>query len=306
MIVPVYNALPALVDCIESLCAQTCEDLEIILVDDGSTDGSGAICDEFAAKSERIKVIHKQNSGVSDTRNIGLNNIHGDFLAFCDADDIVPPNAYQNMLIELERTGADMVVGSWTEYNGEEEKKIIPGEPGVYDAKVAIEKIAKDNFSFGGGFPWNKLWRVSAIKEMVHFQPELYVFEDKLWVIQSLKQIETVAIGDFSCYQYYVRTLSLSHNVDEKKRKQRNIDLLKAAYLIYCELKYDNALEEAALYYYGHELICKSFSLRKKKDYSSEMAEMIQRDDKKLFKLFWNKPSLVMKLVICRYFWNSK
>lgn len=93
IIVPVYNTGAYLSPCLESLIAQTHRDLEIILVDDGSTDGSGAICDDFARRDERIKVIHQKNSGVSAARNAGLENASGTYLTFVDADDALLPYA---------------------------------------------------------------------------------------------------------------------------------------------------------------------------------------------------------------------
>lgn len=305
VIVPVYNALPALRGCIESLCAQTYQALEIILVDDGSTDGSGAVCDEFAAKNEKVQVIHTKNGGASAARNTGLSNMRGEFLTFCDADDIVPQDAYQAMMNDLERTNADVVVGGWIEWDGTEEKKITPGEPGIYDAKTVMKGIVGDNYRFGGGFPWNKLWRVSSIKEMALFDPALYVFEDKLWIVQTLKQIKTVAVGNFFCYRYLVQSNSLSHNTDKERKRQRNIDLLSAAYRIYCEVRENDDVANEALYYYGRELVSKSFTLKKEHLYSKEMAEMLRRDDKKLFKRLKSEPRLLVKLSLCRYFWKK-
>ncbi len=91
VIVPVYNVEDYLENCIDSILNSTCDDFELILVDDGSTDKSGLICDHYKPKENRIKVIHKENSGVSGARNMGLDNAQGDYISFIDGDDVIHP-----------------------------------------------------------------------------------------------------------------------------------------------------------------------------------------------------------------------
>ena len=94
VIVPVYNAEKYLSECVDSILAQTLRDIEVLLVDDGSTDGSPVLCDNYAKKDPRIKVIHKANGGVSSARNMGLSIASGDYFAFVDSDDIIDKNSY--------------------------------------------------------------------------------------------------------------------------------------------------------------------------------------------------------------------
>ena len=94
VIVPVYNVAPYLRECLDSVIRQTYDALQILLVDDGSRDGSSAICDEYAAKDERITVVHQKNQGVSAARNAALDLANGKYVAFVDADYILPENAY--------------------------------------------------------------------------------------------------------------------------------------------------------------------------------------------------------------------
>jgi len=108
VIIPVYNTEQYLNDCVASVLAQTHAELEIILVDDGSTDGSAALCDEWAAKDPRIVAIHKPNSGVSDARNVGLEAAHGDYIGWVDSDDWIEPEMYQTLLDALLRENADI------------------------------------------------------------------------------------------------------------------------------------------------------------------------------------------------------
>ena len=101
VIVPVYNVEPYLRKCVDSILAQSYSNLEVILVDDGSPDGCGAICDEYAAKDARVRVIHKPNGGVSDARNAGLDIMTGDYVAFVDSDDWVEADMYRTLLTQM-------------------------------------------------------------------------------------------------------------------------------------------------------------------------------------------------------------
>ena len=97
-IIPVYNTQTYLPRCIESVLAQTFVDWEMLLIDDGSTDASGSICDEYAAKDERIRVFHKENGGISSARNVGLNYAQGEWIFFVDSDDSLPKTSLESLL----------------------------------------------------------------------------------------------------------------------------------------------------------------------------------------------------------------
>ena len=101
VIVPVYNVEGYLARCVDSILGQTYENLEVILVDDGSRDGSGALCDAFARQDHRVKVIHKPNGGLSSARNTGIDAAQGEYLAFVDSDDWLEPDAYAQMLARM-------------------------------------------------------------------------------------------------------------------------------------------------------------------------------------------------------------
>lgn len=110
IIVPVYNVSRYLSGCIESILSQDFQDFELILVDDGSVDDSGKICDEYAGKDNRILVLHQQNGGVSSARNAGIENASGKYIAFVDADDTIEPNMYSTMVTKAEQSGSDYVI----------------------------------------------------------------------------------------------------------------------------------------------------------------------------------------------------
>lgn len=108
VIIPVYNSEKYLPQCMDSVLAQTYGDMEIILVDDGSTDGSPAVCDGYAAKDSRVQVIHQQNGGAGAARNAGLDAATGDYIGFIDSDDYIEPDMYEKLYRAIQKTGADM------------------------------------------------------------------------------------------------------------------------------------------------------------------------------------------------------
>lgn len=119
VIVPVYNIMDCLERCVKSICAQTWENLEILLVDDGSTDGTGALCDQLAKKDGRIRVFHKENGGSSSARNLGIREAKGEWLGFVDSDDWIEPQMYERLLGAALLSGASIVQASRDEIDEE-------------------------------------------------------------------------------------------------------------------------------------------------------------------------------------------
>ena len=116
VIVPIYNVEQYLKKCIESIISSTYANLEIILVDDGSTDGSGKICDEFQAKDKRIRVVHKKNGGLSDARNVGLEIARGEFVSFIDSDDYIDSEMFEEVLTQFDKNTDIVIYGRYVEY----------------------------------------------------------------------------------------------------------------------------------------------------------------------------------------------
>lgn len=108
IIIPVYNSDKTINRCVDSILSQTFNNWELLLIDDGSTDRSGELCDEYSAKDQRIKVFHKKNGGVSSARNLGLNNVKGEWITFCDSDDFVYPNWLKNYVDNIS-DGIDLI-----------------------------------------------------------------------------------------------------------------------------------------------------------------------------------------------------
>lgn len=155
VIVPVYNAERYLEKCVDSILAQTHENLEVILVDDGSTDGSAAICDGYAKKDSRIVVIHKENGGQSSARNRGLDICRGEYIGFVDSDDSIKPDMYRAMLEKLLETGSDMAVCGARLSNGDEWHSEYSGQ--IIDRKTLY--LAYINYKSTHLVVWDKLCR---------------------------------------------------------------------------------------------------------------------------------------------------
>lgn len=208
IIVPVYNAEKSLKRCIDSLMNQTYKHLEIILVDDGSTDGSGEMCNQYASQDQRIVVIHKENAGVSSARNTGIEHATGTYIQFVDSDDYLDLNACEILVNGMEENQSELVICGCVEHRGTE-KNVIQYEP------MVIQSIKELSGVFGRlyrsnllNIPWNKLFFRDKIKE--GFDETISLGEDLLFNINYMKQIEKIVITDAVPYHYIIESTSLS------------------------------------------------------------------------------------------------
>ena len=128
IIVPVYNVKPYLNRCVNSLLGQSYQNMELLLVDDGSTDGSETLCDEYAAQDARVRVLHKKNGGLSDARNAGVDAAKGEYLSFVDGDDWVSPYYIENLYRALEQAGADFSASCFEEVFEGQPVQSVPTE----------------------------------------------------------------------------------------------------------------------------------------------------------------------------------
>ena len=164
IIIPVYNVEKYLSRCIDSILNQTYKNLEIILVDDGSPDNCGAICDEYALKDNRIKILHLKNGGPSYARNKGIEIATGDYIGFVDADDYIDENMFNKMLLKQKEVDADIVCCNHTlVYYDNKIKKLDSVISNGFVNKDSAMKLAITELSFGA-FLWNKLFK----KEMLY------------------------------------------------------------------------------------------------------------------------------------------
>ena len=206
VIVPVYKVEKYLKRCVDSILAQTYPCLEVILVDDGSPDGCPAICDEYAREDRRVRVIHKENGGLSDARNAGIDAAKGNFLGFIDSDDYVHPRFYELLLQALKEEGADIAgcdVKKIYETGTveEEEKEAVRSE--IYSGREATANLYDAQLYLKSVVIWNKLYKKELFKD-VRF-PKGKLHEDEFTSYRLLYQSKSVVYIDRAYYFYFQR-----------------------------------------------------------------------------------------------------
>lgn len=223
VIVPVYNTELYIERCIDSVLQQSYMNLELILVDDGSTDSSGEICDRYAEQDSRIKVMHQNNSGVCAARNIGLKNVQGKFFLFLDSDDSLEKYTLEQSIKKIEADKADVLIFGWREIK--EGKVIRTGEYGnevLSDSLAMVKEILSDRHIYGGGYP-NKLWRTEALfindEVIPAFDIQLFYVEDMEWVIRMLLRVSKASTLNQIFYNYYLRDDSASTNLAKTEKR---------------------------------------------------------------------------------------
>ena len=218
VIVPVYQAEKFIKNCVESVRCQTFEDWELLLVDDACTDGSPAICDQCAAEDDRIRVFHrKKNGGVSQARNLGLNEAKGDYIAFLDADDRYERKTLETMWSLLVQSGADTVGCAHLNLYANGAKTIEPLLPaGVYDEQGIREGIVypllgdRLTMPVFNGFIWRYLFSAKIIRT-AHIAFEGAYLEDELFLMEYFCNAAKLAVTEAPLYRYFLNPSSATH-----------------------------------------------------------------------------------------------
>lgn len=207
VIIPVFNTRPYLVEALDSIVHQTYENLEIILIDDGSSDGSGEICDRYAAVDKRILVVHQENKGLSSARNTGLNLMHGDVVAFLDSDDAYHVSFIENMLEVLVRKSADLVicgymicdsVGSLGDHSKGRIRPLI--SEGVYDRVTTLRSLVNESINVSA---WNKMYRRELWSDIRY--PDGHIYEDTDTTFRIIDRCHTICVVNEQLYYYRIR-----------------------------------------------------------------------------------------------------
>ena len=250
IIVPVYNAAKPLGEnktvlhrCIDSILNQEYRDYELIIVDDGSKDESGKILDEYAAKDSRIKVIHKENSGVSNTRNLAIQNARGKYIQFLDADDWITTDATKSLVRTMEESKADLVIADFYR---------VVGENTSHKGRIDSDKVlTRDEFAdymiqnpadYYYGVLWNKLYKKSII-DAYHLKMDasLSWSEDFIFNLEYLLHVKHVAPLQLPIY-YYVKTEGSL--VSQSRFDIRNIVDMKLSVIKYYDNFYKSIYDE--------------------------------------------------------------
>lgn len=217
IIVPVYNVEEYLRQCLDSVLRQTYTALEIILIDDGSTDSSGHICDDYKQKDSRVCVIHQKNGGLANARNSGLDVCCGEYVTFVDSDDWLEPDFIEVLVRNIE--GADLAICGYYQVTSTARNPVCLSDSFSVDIKTFVHMHVEDEVkgcnhrgidAYIGAYVWNKLFRriqLSAIRF-----PEGRIFEDQIMFSQYLQDIRIVKIVSHCGYYYRIRSTSIMHS----------------------------------------------------------------------------------------------
>ena len=218
VIVPVYKAEAFLRKCTDSILHQTFTDLELILVEDGSPDGSGALCDAIAAEDSRVRAFHQANDGVSSARNLGLREARGTYIAFADSDDWMEPTMLETLYQSLVSAGADSAgcahLGVTPDGHSWTEAAVLPA--GVYDRAAILEGIVypltgdRIGARVVNGFIWRYLYSASVIREAGITFDGAYL-EDELLLLEYFCHAKRLAMTDKPLYNYLQNPSSVTH-----------------------------------------------------------------------------------------------
>ena len=204
IIVPVYKVEPYLRQCVDSILNQTYRDIEVLLIDDGSPDRCGEICDEYTEKDDRIRVFHTENRGLSAARNLGLHKAKGEYIGFVDSDDWIEPDMYEMLLKRIEETGADVSVCSfYVEDAGT--RKSSDYSRAIYLGKESLRALVDGRLS---NYVWNKLYRNTIFQTIIF--PYRKNHEDIASMHLILNQANSVAVLDATKYHYRIRNESIT------------------------------------------------------------------------------------------------
>lgn len=238
VIVPVYNAEKYLHRCIDSILSQTFNDFEVLLIDDGSKDLSGEICDEYAKKDSRVKVFHKENGGVSSARNYGLYQANGHWIGFCDSDDYLKNDFFESFFklgekCEMLSQGFYCPNWSW------KEKKVISEKTEVIRGEKIADFVLKTSISNQIGYIWCKLFlKDIIINHNIRFDSTVCFMEDKYFVYRYLEHVDKIINLSYDGYVYQFPPFNKSYGQQD---------------VIGLQLKFLNSLKKINGYYKNKE-----------------------------------------------------
>lgn len=298
IIVPVYNVEKYIKNCLDSIINQTYKDLEIILVDDGSTDNSGVICDEYASTDNRIKVIHKENGGQSSARNLGIKSANGEFIGFVDSDDTIELEMFELLYNAIQGTdiaicGHNVVYDNCKKTNSNSEEKFLNEE-----------SLWEQIFGKLNNAVWNKLFKREYL-ENIKFDLNFAHGEDLLFNIMYLKKAKTGMLVDKPMYNYYKRGDSITTG-KFTRRKLKEIESKDEALRLVSEI-YPRMIPIAEKYCFRARMNIsrKIYKIKEENDYKLEIDEYrnyIKNNYKKVKKILRFKEKLEVKVFLSSKF----
>ncbi len=216
IIVPVYKVEPFIERCLDSVITQTYRNLEIILIDDGSPDNCGAICDEYALRDDRIHVFHQENRGVSASRNAGLDVVTGDYIVFVDSDDYIAPDMIEGVVREAERESADIVIFDYFIDNAKEVHAVKTLDS-IKSLEQIQEMILMDTYP---SYLWNKFYRAALFDNV---RMSLRKFEDLMVMPHVFLKARKITYLPVPYYYNHANNTALTSAVNVGNVKQNAI-----------------------------------------------------------------------------------
>lgn len=312
VIVPIYKVENYLKKCIESIINQTYKNIEIILIDDGSPDLCGDMCNQFEKSDSRIKVIHKVNGGLSSARNVGIENAIGKYIVFVDSDDYIEKNMIERLYIALKEEKADMAVCGYTFINeeGDVEPRISSIKDEILSRELYYSKLCTDN-NYYYVTAWNKLYKRELWQELRF--PEGKIHEDEFVIHHIVKKCEKIVTISECLYWYVQRKNSIMSEKISIKRFDMNEALCDR-----CEFFGKEKQKECLTYTLGrliddNENLLTKFKIKKRQEYIRikavnllirkvyvESGEKISR--KRKIRLYFPRECVMLKRICCKSF----
>lgn len=270
IVVPVYNVEKYLSKCIDSIIHQTYKKIEIILVDDGSTDSSGKICDDYKKADNRIKVIHKKNAGVSSARNIGIDEANGEFICFVDSDDYLSNNYVEYMLGLNKKTNADFCLSKRC-YSTQKDLELTDKTDNVkvLNSIEATELLLSQEIFIGC---WNKIYKLDLLRNNnIRFCESLYYGEGLKFIVNTAQVADKIGVGTERVYYYRINNMhsaTKKFNLEKYKNGEKSLNMIKSELI-----KYDNSVEHQLNTHYCFFYFNALFDIiknKKKSEFSKE------------------------------------
>lgn len=283
IIMPVYNSIDYLSITLNCIVEQTYSNFELIAVDDGSTDGSGLILDQYAQKYPFIKVFHRENSGVSAARNFGLSKAQGELIGFVDSDDMPTPTFYESLVIDLIENKADLAISDTSFIDSKEDRNINveSATPRLFDINDdSIVKLVFGTDERKFYCIWDKVYRGAIIRaHNILFNTDLKIGEDTLFILTYLFHCTSITINDAALYRHRIRNGSLMRSNISMLAKQ-NICKIRSLQNQLDSSHYPKS-SKAIIDYFHNNLIYQSFTIgnQTRRDFKESIAELKRNQD---------------------------
>ena len=288
IIIPVYNSEKYLEKCLNSIINQTYKELDIILIDNGSTDSSNEICKEYQKRDERIKLITVENKGVSDARNKGLDIAEGEYISFVDSDDTIEPNFIQSLYETCKKNNADISVININYKYSNHINRPLNMETQVISNKEFYRQLTEGI----KGFVANKLYKKEVISN-IRFDTGITICEDLLFNVEIAKNVKKISILNEYLYNYYQNPNS-AHNSNNRQSNIKKIEAYNRILKIISENSPEN------LIFYKYQYLKTAIEIKKEEKLKDEESSSLKKTIYKYYKevMHSNKITFKQKLYI--------